>query len=97
MVGGVAHNIELDASMPESKSDGAFEVKFESALSLAEKHLKNAIAEGGILGPYVAVAMIEAAVNLSVAEISNEDVVDMLRELAGQVEEDSKGYPDDEM
>ena len=83
--------------MPESKSDGAFEVKFESALSLAEKHLKNAISEGGILGPYVAVAMIEAAVNSSVAEISNEDVVDMLRELASQVEEDSKGYSDHEM
>ena len=54
-----------------------------------------AVEEGGTLGPYVAVAMIEAAVNSAVDETSHEDVVDMLRDLANQVEEDADAEEDD--
>ncbi len=68
----------------------ADEPSFEVALKVAEKHLDHAIGEGRELGPYVAVAMIEAAVNSAVDITSHEDVVDMLRELANQVEEAAK-------
>jgi len=47
-----------------------------------------------VLGPYVAVAMIEAAVNTAVDETSHEDVVDMLRDLANQIEEDAENEED---
>jgi hypothetical protein len=46
--------------------------------------------EGGPLSSYVAVAMIEAAVNQAVEETSHEDVVDMLRDLASQIEQDAE-------
>lgn len=65
------------------------EALFDKALSVAEKHLEAAIKEGGPLGAYVAVAMIEAAVNAAVDETSHEDVVDMLRDLAAQIEQDA--------
>ena len=70
-------------------SNQTAEALFEKALSVAEKHLEMAIKEGGPLGPYVAVAMIEAAVNAAVDETSHEDVVDMLRDLASQIEQDA--------
>jgi hypothetical protein len=66
------------------------EAIFEKALSIAEKHLEQAVKEGGPLGPYVAVAMIEAAVNTAVDETSHEDVIDMLRDLAAQIEADAE-------
>lgn len=71
------------------------EAMFDKALSIAEKHLDKAIQEGGALGPYVAVAMIEAAVNAAVDETSHEDVVDMLRDLAAQIEADAEGEDED--
>ena len=64
----------------------SFEATFGTALMVAETHLNRAIAAGGELGPYVAMAMIEAAVNSAVDVTSHDDVVDMLRELANQVE-----------
>ena len=70
-------------------SNQTAEALFEKALSIAEKHLEKAVTEGGALGPYVAVAMIEAAVNSAVEETSHEDVVDMLRDLAAQIEADA--------
>jgi hypothetical protein len=70
-------------------SNQTAEALFDKALSVAEKHLEMAIKEGGPLGPYVAVAMIEAAVNAAVDETSHEDVVDMLRDLASQIEQDA--------
>ena len=70
-------------------SNQTAEALFDKALSVAEKHLEAAIKEGGPLGPYVAVAMIEAAVNAAVDETSHEDVVDMLRDLASQIEQDA--------
>ncbi len=70
-------------------SNQTAEALFDKALSVAEKHLEAAIKEGGPLGPYVAVAMIEAAVNAAVDETSHEDVVDMLRDLASQIEADA--------
>lgn len=72
------------------------EAMFDKALDIAEKHLDRAIKEAGPLGPYVAVAMIEAAVNVAVDETSHEDVVDMLRDLAAQIEADADSEDDDE-
>ncbi len=76
-------------------SNQTAEALFEKALSVAEKHLEMAIKEGGPLGPYVAVAMIEAAVNAAVDETSHEDVVDMLRDLASQIEQDADADDDE--
>jgi hypothetical protein len=76
--------------MTDQNSDVSADAMFDKALDIAEKHLKRAVEEGGILGPYVAVAMIEAAVNTAVEETSHEDVVDMLRDLANQIEEDAE-------
>lgn len=70
-------------------SNQTAEALFDKALEIAEKHLEKAVQEGGVLGPYVAVAMIEAAVNAAVDETSHEDVVDMLRDLAAQIEADA--------
>jgi hypothetical protein len=75
-------------------SNQTAEALFDKALEIAEKHLEAAVKEGGAFGPYVAVAMIEAAVNAAVDETSHEDVVDMLRDLAAQIEADAEG--DDE-
>lgn len=75
--------------MSNDSSNQTAEALFDKALSVAEKHLEAAIKEGGPLGPYVAVAMIEAAVNAAVDETSHEDVVDMLRDLASQIEQDA--------
>ena len=75
--------------MAETNTEAAFEASFEKSLDVAEKHLKNAMTEGAMLGPYIAVAMIEAAVNRAVMDISPDDVVGMLRELAEQVETDA--------
>lgn len=72
------------------------EAMFDKALEIAEKHLESAVKEAGPLGPYVAVAMIEAAVNAAVDETSHEDVVDMLRDLASQIEADADGADEDE-
>ncbi len=83
--------------MAQTNSDQSSDVVFEKALAIAEKHLKKAIEEGCVIGPYVAVAMIESAVNIAVDEVGHEDVIDMLRELANQVEEDAKSDPDDVM
>jgi len=76
-------------------SNQTAEALFDKALSVAEKHLEMAIKEGGPLGPYVAVAMIEAAVNAAVDETSHEDVVDMLRDLASQIEQDADSDDDE--
>ncbi len=71
-------------------SDADFDEKFELAFEIADKHLKLAMAEGGILCTYVTMAMIEAAVNSGVDQASHNDVIGLLRELANQVEEDAQ-------
>ncbi|MEI6986591.1 MAG: hypothetical protein WCK65_10715 [Rhodospirillaceae bacterium] len=81
--------------MTEQSSEPSADAMFDKALEIAEKHLKKAVEEGGELGPYVAVAMIEAAVNTAVDETSHEDVVDMLRDLASQIEEDAENEEED--
>ena len=48
------------------------EAMFDKALDIAEKHLAEAMKEGGPLSSYVAVAMIEAAVNQAVEETSHD-------------------------
>jgi hypothetical protein len=75
--------------MTDDFSQSSVDALFEKALGIAEKHLERAMTEGGELSSYVAVAMIEAAVNRAVEETSHEDVVDMLRDLAKQIEEDA--------
>ncbi len=72
------------------------EALFEKALELSEKHLGAAMEEGGMLADYVAVAMIEAAVNRAVDLTSHGDIIDMLRDLATQIEADAQGMGDDE-
>ncbi|MBI3419653.1 MAG: hypothetical protein HY053_05935 [Proteobacteria bacterium] len=72
----------------EKKPEGSGEALFEQALATAEKHLTAALTEAGPLAPYVAVAMIEAAVNRGVDVAGHADIVDMLRDLAGQIEDD---------
>ncbi len=83
-----------DRTMSKDTNQTA-EALFEKALSIAEKHLEEAIKEGGPLGPYIAVAMIEAAVNSAVDETSHEDVIDMLRDLASQIEQDADEADED--
>lgn len=68
---------------------------YEKALDIAEKHLDRALDEGGEIAPYVAVAMIEAAVNAAVDETSPEDIVEMLRDLIEQIEADTDSVDDD--
>ncbi|WP_207480800.1 hypothetical protein [Arenibaculum pallidiluteum] len=77
------------------ESNSAASALFEKALEVAEKHLDMAVSEGGPLGPYVAIAMIEAAVNRAVEETSHDDVIGMLRDLAQQIEADAEESEDD--
>lgn len=77
----------------ESNSPAA--AMFDKALDIAEKHLLEAMKEGGPLSAYVAVAMIEAAVNQSVEQTSHEDVIGMLRDLADQIEADMEDPDED--
>lgn len=61
---------------------------FEKALDLADTHMDQAMAKAGDLAPYVAVAMIEAAVNRAVDATSAEDVISILQDLIQQIEDD---------
>lgn len=71
-------------------SQGA-EALFDKALEVADKHLEAALQEAGPLSDYVTVAMIEAAVNRAVDVAGHEDIADMLRDLANQIESDMDG------
>ncbi len=73
--------------MVDTPSQSA-EALFEKALEVADKHLIAAAAEAGPLADYVVVAMIEAAVNRAVDVAGHADIVDMLRDLATQIESD---------
>lgn len=81
---------------PTEQGEQTAEALFEKALDIAETHLQKAMQEAGMLSDYVAVAMIEAAVNRAVDLTSHADIVDMLRDLAGQIEADQQGMGDDE-
>lgn len=76
-------------------TDGATEALFEKALDIAEKHLELAMQEGKALSAYVAVAMIEAAVNQAVEVTGHSDIADMLRDLAAQIEADAEDGDED--
>ena len=70
---------------------------YDKALALAEKHLESAIKSGGDLAEYLAVAMIEAAVNQSSEIADPEELADFLRELADSlIGEDDDAELDDE-
>lgn len=73
--------------MVEATAQSA-EALFEKALEVADKNLDAAIKEAGPLADYVTVAMIEAAVNRAVDVAGHEEIVDMLRDLATQIESD---------
>ena len=75
--------------MTDAGQSTTAEAMFEKALDVAEKHLEAAVKEGGALGAYVAIAMIEAAVNQAVEHASNADIAEMLRDLAEQIENDT--------
>ncbi len=72
------------------------EALFDQALEVADKHLDEALKEGGALADYVTVAMIEAAVNRAVDVAGHEDIAEMLRDLANQIEADMDSDGDDE-
>jgi len=69
---------------------------YDKALSLAEKHLETAIKSGGDLAEYLAVAMIEAAVNQTSEIADPDELADFLRELADSLISDDGGKSDDE-
>ena len=69
---------------------------FEQALVIAEKHLDAAAEEAGDLADYVAVAMIEVAVNQAIDVAGHEDIVSVLRDLADQIEQDIGEGSDEE-
>ncbi|MFM2042469.1 MAG: hypothetical protein RLY86_1045 [Pseudomonadota bacterium] len=75
--------------MSDTNTNSTAEQLFDKALDIAEKHLESAMKEAGPLSAYVSVAMIEVAVNQAVDETSHSDVVDMLRDLANQIEADA--------
>jgi len=72
------------------------EALFDKALEVADRHLDAAIKEAGALGDYVIVGMIEAAVNRGVEVAGHEDIVDMLRDLAQQIENDMENEDADD-
>ena len=76
--------------------EGTAEALFEKALEVADKHLDAAGKEAGPLADYVVVAMIEAAVNRAVDVAGHADIVDMLRDLATQIESDMDDEDEDE-
>ncbi len=78
------------------KPPSSAEALFEKALEVADKHLDAAVTEGGAIAPYVAVAMIEAAVNRAVDAVGHEDILDMLRDLAAQIESDMESAGDED-
>jgi dihydroxyacetone kinase DhaKLM complex PTS-EIIA-like component DhaM len=69
--------------------DATAEDLFDQALAIADKHLDAALEEAGPLSDYVAVAMVEAAVNAAVEAAGNEDIAKVLRDLADQIEKDA--------
>lgn len=69
---------------------------FNKALEVATRYLEAAMAENAELRPYVAVAMIGAAVDVAVEETGHDDVIEMLRDIAQQVEDDEGDEEDQE-
>ncbi len=80
--------------MTEPAEQQAAAEQFEQALNIAEKHLQAALTEQPDNADYIAVAMIEAAVNQAVAVIGPLDVSEMLRDLANQIEQDAEALED---
>lgn len=74
--------------MTNTPANDETERLFEQALTVAEKHLGQAMAEAGDLADYVAVAMIEVAVNQAIDAAGHEDMISVLRDLADQIESD---------
>jgi hypothetical protein len=79
-----------------TKTGESAEVLFDKALDVADRHLGAAMEESGPLADYVVVAMIEAAVNRAVEVAGHDDIVEMLRDLAQQIETDGAEDGDDE-
>lgn len=71
--------------MAKNEESGS-EALFDKALALAESTLDKAASDAGEIGDYLTLAMIEAAVNRAVDIAGPEDIADMLRDLAEQIE-----------
>lgn len=76
-------------------SEASAEALFDQALAIADRHLDAALDEAGPLADYVAVAMVEAAVNAAVEAAGHEDIAKVLRDLADQIEKDAAEGDDD--
>ena len=69
---------------------------FEDALTIADRHLTEAMKENEEMAPYIAVAMIEAAVNQAIDVSSPQDIVAILRDLASQIEDECGDEDEDD-
>ena len=76
-------------------SEANAEELFDQALAIADRHLDAALDEAGSLADYVAVAMVEAAVNAAVEAAGHEDIARVLRDLADQIEKDAEEGDED--
>lgn len=69
-----------------------YEAIYDKALAISEKKLEDALRDGGQeLAPFVAVTMIEAAVNSAADLLPLEDVAEMLQNILEQMNEDLEG------
>lgn len=80
--------------MAENDNDDETEALFEQALTLSEGSIDTLMQAHPQSAAYIAVAMIEAAVNRAVELTTPEDVISMLQDLIEQIDSD---YAGDEM
>lgn len=75
----------------QDNNDDEVEAMFDQALTLAETNLDTLMQANPDSAAYIAVAMIEAAVNRAVELATPEDVTSMLQDLIDQIEGDLTG------
>ncbi len=75
----------------QDNNDDEVEAMFDQALTLAETNLDTLMQANPDSAAYIAVAMIEAAVNRAVELATPEDVTSMLQDLIDQIEGDLSG------
>jgi hypothetical protein len=81
------------AKKPEEETSA--EAMFERALNMADDAIERAREEAGDLSDFIALAMIEAAVNAALDDVPPADVIEVLRDLADQIEADAAEGDDD--
>lgn len=75
----------------QDNNDDEVEAMFDQALTLAETNLDTLMQANPDSAAYIAVAMIEAAVNRAVELATPEDVTSMLQDLIDQIDGDETG------